>query len=273
DELEQAAVPDTDKLKELVAVIKENLSLGRPNEATAALAYRVGKLVEKAGSIELAAEALPEVAQLLIGADDLKCIVHGARLGKSAADQLTKAGRTKEAIALYQTIAAGLNEKNDPQLAVAVEQLLGTARQLDMVGHPLDIEGKLVDGGEVDWASFRGKVVLVDFWATWCGPCLAELPNVKSTYEKYHEEGFDVIGISLDDNRKTLEKFLQNEKLAWPILFSDDPNANGWQHPLATRYGVNSIPRAILVDREGNVAALEARGEALGEMVAKLLQK
>ncbi|HEV3025140.1 MAG TPA: hypothetical protein VGX76_21865, partial [Pirellulales bacterium] len=154
DELEQAAAPDTEELKELAALVKEYLSADQPNEATAALAYRVGKLVEKAGSIELIVEVIPEMAQLLIGADDLKCIVQGAKLGKSAADQLTTAGRTKEAIALYQTIAAGLNAKNDPQLAGAAEQLLGTARQLDLVGHSLDIEGKLVDGGEVDWASF-----------------------------------------------------------------------------------------------------------------------
>jgi hypothetical protein len=66
---------------------------------------------------------------------------------------------------------------------------------------------------------------------------------------------------------------LKKEKLAWPILFSDDPNDTGWKHPLATQYGVNSIPRAILVDRQGNVVTLSARGEALGEMVAKLLEK
>jgi len=274
DELERVADPnDAKALKELVAAVKESLSVGEVNEATAGLVVRAVKLIRKAHATDLAAEMLPEMAKTLMRANDSKFVALGAQLAKVAADQLVQDGRSKEAIAAYLELAAALNEKNDPQLSDMAEQLRGVAQQLDMVGHPLDIQGKLVDRNEFDWSEYKGKVVLVDFWATWCGPCLGELPNVKATYEKYHEQGFDVVGISLDDDRATLEKFLEKEKLAWPILFSDDPDATGWKHPLATKYGVNSIPRAILVGRDGNVVTLEARGEDLGEMVGRLLEK
>jgi len=274
DEMERAAdLNDTEALKELVAAVKENLSAGEVNEAKAGLVIRAVQLIRKARATDLAAEALPEMATMLMKADDPKSVALGAQLAKLAADQLAQDGRSKEAIAAYLELAATLKEKNHPQLAAIAEQSEGAAHQLDMVGHPLDIQGKLVDHNEFDWSGYRGKVVLVDFWATWCGPCLAELPNVKATYEKYHEQGFDVVGISLDQDRAALETFLEKEKLAWPILFSDDPNATGWKHPLATKYGVNSIPRAILVDQEGNVVTLSARGDALSEMVGRLLEK
>lgn len=133
------------------------------------------------------------------------------------------------------------------------------------------IDGKSVDGKDFDWSAYRGKVVLVDFWATWCGPCLRELPNVKKQYELYHDRGFDVVGVSLDEDRAKLEEFLGKEQLPWTTLFSDDEAATGWDHPMANQYGVTAIPAVFLVDKDGKVVTMKARGEALGEELAKLL--
>ncbi|HVX64241.1 MAG TPA: TlpA disulfide reductase family protein, partial [Pirellulales bacterium] len=163
-----------------------------------------------------------------------------------------------------------LAKSDDEDVRASGEKLLGAVRHLNLLGSHVKIEGTLVNGKKFDWSKYKGKVVLVDFWATWCGPCLKELPNVKQTYEKYHDQGFEVIGISLDDDEQTLKEFLEEEQLPWPILFSSDSKATGWEHPMASYYGISSIPAAILVDRKGKVVSLNARGDELGKMVAEL---
>jgi len=150
-------------------------------------------------------------------------------------------------------------------------KMQGSARRLNLVGNPIELTGTLIDGSELDWSKYRGKVVLIDFWATWCGPCLQELPNVQANYEKYHDRGFDVVGISLDDDRGALETFLEEREIPWATIYNDDPATAGWDNPLATYYGVMGIPAVWLVDKEGNVVSLMARGEALGEMLAEML--
>ena len=152
-----------------------------------------------------------------------------------------------------------------------IPKLQGLLRRLSLPGHPIELSGDFVDGTKIDWNSYRGKVVLVDFWATWCGPCRGELPNVLDCYKKYHDKGFDVVGVSLDNKREALEKFLQEQEIPWPSLYSDDPDATGWNAPMAVYYGINSIPTTILVDQKGNVVSMEARGEKLGELLEKLL--
>ena len=134
------------------------------------------------------------------------------------------------------------------------------------------LEGALLDGEVFDWDSYRGKVVLVDFWATWCGPCVQELPNVRANYSKFHDRGFDVIGISLDSRRATLEEFVKREGLPWKQLFDAGPGSvKGWRHPMAVRYDVSTIPAAFLVDRDGKVISTNARGEELGRLLTELL--
>ena len=120
-----------------------------------------------------------------------------------------------------------------------------------------------LDSKPVSLADYRGKLVLLDFWATWCGPCIVELPKVKEAYEKYHDKGFEIIGISLDTDEAALRKFIKENQLPWRQVF----DGKGWETPLAQQYGVRGIPAQFLIDQEGRVISVKARGERLGALI------
>lgn len=128
----------------------------------------------------------------------------------------------------------------------------------------VDLEGK-----PISLTDYRGKVLLLDFWAVWCGPCIGEMPNVKEVYEKYHDKGFDVIGISLDTDEAELREFIKNNQLPWRQIFDGEE----WSGPLAGKYGVRSIPAPFLLDREGKVISVNARDDLLEELVAAEIER
>lgn len=130
-----------------------------------------------------------------------------------------------------------------------------------------DFDEKDLAGQPLSVAKFKGKVVLLDFWATWCGPCRAEIPNVVKIYQEQHSKGFEVIGISLDSDRAKLDKFLAEKNMTWPQYF----DGKGWSNKLSGKYGVRSIPATYLIDREGKIIASDLRGEELAAAVAKAI--
>ncbi len=133
----------------------------------------------------------------------------------------------------------------------------------------IDFNVKDLNGDDLSLEKYRGNVILLDFWAVWCGPCIAEMPNVKQVYEKYKEANFQIIGISLDQSRDTLVGYLEKEGITWPQFF----DGNGWQNQVAEMYGINSIPRMYLIDDEGVVRKANVRGQALEPAVAELIRE
>lgn len=136
--------------------------------------------------------------------------------------------------------------------------------------NPPTIKFTAMDGREVDFEQLRGKVVLVDFWATWCGPCVAEIPNVKAAYDKYHAHGFEVLGITLDaakDRQKVL-KFIEDRQLAWPQHL-DEVNKRNY---IAVDWGIVGIPATFLFGQDGKLVMKDVKGEALEREVKRLLK-
>ncbi|MGO8927390.1 MAG: TlpA family protein disulfide reductase [Limisphaerales bacterium] len=132
-----------------------------------------------------------------------------------------------------------------------------------------DFSEKDTAGKALSIANYKGKVVLLDFWATWCGPCVHELPNVIKTYDTYHKQGFEIIGISLDKDQEKLASFTKEKNMTWVQYF----DGLVWQNKLAVKYGVNSIPATYLLDGQGTIIGKDLRGEALDQAVAKAVAK
>src|SRR5204862_4366697 len=115
---------------------------------------------------------------------------------------------------------------SDPDLSRYGKKLARTgspgAAPSDWAGKPMELKGTTAEGAKFDLAQYKGKVVLVDFWATWCGPCRAALPELKETYEKYHGKGLEVVGVSLDYELKDLTDFVEKEKITWVNLVGEE---------------------------------------------------
>lgn len=157
--------------------------------------------------------------------------------------------------AAQQTIIGSLVGK---RLEVLKRSAIGE-RMLDFTQN--DTEGK-----PVHFSDFAGKYVFVDFWASWCGPCRAENPNVLKAYNKYKDKNFTVVGVSLDDDGDRWKKAIKDDNMPWTQV----SDLKGWQNEVSTYYGIQAIPSTLLVDPQGKIIAKDLRGEALNKKLAEL---
>ncbi|MBM3858778.1 MAG: TlpA family protein disulfide reductase [Verrucomicrobia bacterium] len=182
--------------------------------------------------------------------------------------------------AYVKLMRADVLERIDPAKAEAIWKELVThpdqrvarrakakLEQRELTQKPIELKFTAVDGKEVDLTKMRGKVVLVDFWATWCGPCRVEIPNIVAAYKKYHEKGFEIAGISLDEDKEAMQTYAKERGMTWP----QHCDGKGWQNEISSRYGIQSIPAMWLVDKKGMIRSTEARGEQLTALIEKLL--
>jgi thiol-disulfide isomerase/thioredoxin len=192
-------------------------------------------------------------------------------LAVQLATRLESTPNTALAAEAYGTFAKLLSESSNEEIADLGKTFVAAARRLNLVGRPMEVVGRTLDGQRFDWTAYRGKVVLIDYWATWCKPCRDEMPNVKELYRLYHSRGFDVVGVNVDENRAEADAFVKAEGIPWVNLFDTVGTGDNAEHPMSAYYGVMGYPTVILVGKDGNVVALDARGNKLKELLAKML--
>jgi thiol-disulfide isomerase/thioredoxin len=253
----QAAAGPSEELKALVAGIDDKLAGGQKTEADYTVEF--GKF--DALLARYSAQKTDDVAEILVYKAMLYVqVFEDYGKGVAVLKQLkadfptTKPGQQADAIISKIELQMEASKVAD---ALKPGAEFPVFDEQDMQGKPLKLE------------SYRGHVVLVDFWATWCGPCVAEFPNVLAAYQKYHSKGFDIVGISLDEDRDALNAFIKDKKVTWPQYF----DGKGWESKLGTRYGVVSIPTSYLLDPQGKIVAVGLRGAELDAKLASLLSK
>jgi thiol-disulfide isomerase/thioredoxin len=177
---------------------------------------------------------------------------------KFAADTLEKVIKL-----LKETKIEGLEINMEEMILKPLE---GTLRRFKLVGNKIELEGNLLTGEKLDLKNYEGKVLLVDFWATWCPPCIAEIPNMKKNYEAYHDKGFEIIGLSCDKSQDVIENFVKEKEIPWAIVYGDKAPSPSFEY-----YGISGIPTMILVGKDGKVISTTARGEELDKLLEKEL--
>ena len=130
-----------------------------------------------------------------------------------------------------------------------------------------DFKYQTIDGDEISLSSLEGQFVILEFWATWCGPCIPEIPHLKSLYKSYKNDDFTVVGISLDREKESLLNFIKEREIEWPQIYVED----GWEGKLARSYNVSGIPKMYLLDPEGIIIGRDLRGEAMVSKVDSLM--
>ena len=183
-------------------------------------------------------------------------------------ERLADLPRLTRALLAFVARSAGKASCELSKEAEAAQNMIARNAQLgEMKTTPVELSFTATNGKDVDLALLRGKVVLVDFWASWCGPCIAEMPNVVSLYRQLHPKGFEIVGISLDQDKDKMQEAMKKHGMEWAQYF----DGAGWKNKISSKYHIESIPAAWLIDKKGKLRETGLRGDALGQAVVKLL--
>lgn len=209
-------------------------------------------------------EALARFKELLKGLDANEQEEFATSFCDSFAGQAITAGEYGVARQAYAALLDKFGES--PNLRQKVQ---GDLKRLDLVGRTApSFAGDDIQGRPIRSDAYRGKYVLVDFWATWCGPCVAELPRLQAAYRAYHDAGLEIVGVSLDETKDAVIDFVKARKIPWPQI-----HGAGGATDLAQAFNVSSIPATYLIDPEGTIIRLDLRGKALDEALAALIKR
>ena len=244
----------TNELKTLVEKIRADIADGKTNQndLTADLKQFDVLLAEHQGEKTDAVAGIMYMKAMLYDQ-----VLHDPAKAAALVKQIKNDFQGTEFVAALEKREAEQMAAEKMRAVLSIGTTFPDFNEKDLAGKPLSI------------ANAKGKVVLVDFWATWCGPCRAELPNVLAAYRKYHDQGFEIIGISLDQDQAKLAEFTKSMYMTWPQFF----DGKGWQNKLAVKYGIESIPATFLLDGEGKIIGKDLRGEELLAAVARTLAK
>ena len=172
------------------------------------------------------------------------------------------AGQDDKAVGWYTRIATEF-----PETPVAIKAG-GARRRMESVGKVLELSGKDTQGNQVDVAALRGKVVVIHYWATWCGPCKQDISVLKDMQTKYGKENVALVGVNVDNIREEFEAYLKDNPMAWPQLYEP----GGLDSPLANALGILTLPTMLLVDKESKVVSRNLHGEDIDAELRKLLR-
>ncbi len=174
-----------------------------------------------------------------------------------------------EAQTQYTIFIDKYSQLNPRYLAAATSALndIPSLKRLSIGSEPIPFTVKDTAGKEISLDKFKGKVVLLDFWATWCMPCKVEMPNVIRIHKKLNSKGFEIIGISLDSDRNAFDNYIKSNGIDWPQYF----DGKGWQNGVAEKYKVRAIPATYLIDKNGKIRFHSLRGAELEKAVEQLL--
>ncbi len=208
-------------------------------------------------------EALTRFKELMLGLGSSDQEEFALSFAETFAASAVTAGEIDAARQTYQTLAEAFPNSGD--LGERVKAELG---RLDRVGKPIaNVEAQDLGGKTIRLDGLKGKYVLVDFWATWCGPCLVELPRLQEAYRKLHDSGLEIVSVSLDETRSAVVDFVKVRQLPWIQFHNGTAGAD-----LVEAFGVTSIPASYLIDPEGTIIRLDLRGPALDSVLAKLIK-